>query len=496
MKKLLKLLNWLDNNLIKLLLVGFIFLIPLYPKIPIRSITYTYVSIRIEDLYVGILYIAFLFQLLRKKVALPSVLRTSILLFWLAVFASFTYHTILIKDFPYIELAFLNALRRIEYMGIFFIAASQVTSFKQVVRYLKLILFILLVVGVYGIGQKFLGWPAVQTMNPEYAKGYVLFLTPEARVSSTFAGHYDLAAYIIFLMPLVLGFYLFSRNLIYLGIFLLSLFTLILTASRASYGSYLLSTFPYLLYFRKFRLLIIIAIFTLVLTLLSKNLTSRIFRTFQVKKIFVNEQTGEVLVPQKITTKEVPAGSLYVKLNETTSDKKNEKLIREQILTDIRNQASASGKKLTPEEENALAASLTASLQPLTTVVSDISFATRIQIEWPRAIKAFFKNPVVGAGPASLTEATDNDYLRWLGEFGLLGAGVFIYILFSIIRRIWKSLPKLQKDSKVIYLAFIFGMIGLLINSSYFDLFEASKIAYYFWLMSGLFIGSLLAKHE
>lgn len=496
MNKLLKLLKWLDDNVIKILIVGFIFLIPLYPKIPVHFITYTYIAVRVEDFYIALLYSVFFIQLLRRKVTILPTLRTAILFFWLAVFMSFSYHTLIIKDFPYIQLAFLNALRRIEYMGIFFIAASQVTSFKQLLTYLKLILFILLIVCVYGIGQKFLGWPAVQTMNPEYAKGYILFLTPEARVSSTFAGHYDLAAYIILLMPLVLGFYLLAGNFTYLVIFLLSLFTLVLTASRASFISYIFSTFPYLLYLRKFRLLTFVVICTVVFTIFSKNLTSRLFRTFQVKKIFVNEQTGQVLVPQRITTKEVPAGSLYVKLQDTTSDTKNQQLVKYEILDQIRKQASIEGKVLTVEEENALVASFTASLKPLTTIVSDISFATRIQIEWPRAIKAFFKHPVLGAGPASLTEATDNDFLRWLGEFGFLGAGAFLYILFNILRLIWKSASKLDKKSKVIYLGFIFGIVGLLINSSYFDLFEASKIAYYFWLMSGLFIGSLIAKHE
>ncbi len=83
-------------------------------------------------------------------------------------------------------------------------------------------------------------------MNPEYAKGYLLYLTPEARISSTFAGHYDLAAYLVFIIPLIWGFYFARQNLSYLFLFILSLFTLILTASRISYGAYIISTFPFL----------------------------------------------------------------------------------------------------------------------------------------------------------------------------------------------------------------------------------------------------------
>ncbi len=86
---------------------------------------------------------------------------------------------------------------------------------KTFIKYLVLVLFSLLLVNIYGIGQKFIGWPAVQTMNPEYAKGYLLYLSAEDRISSTFAGHYDLAAYLVFLMPIVLGFYFLKKNLYY-----------------------------------------------------------------------------------------------------------------------------------------------------------------------------------------------------------------------------------------------------------------------------------------
>lgn len=495
MKKLINWLKWIDDNLISILLVGFILIIPLYPKLPFHFITYTYVSIRLEDLYVFFLYSVFMIQLLRKKITLNKYLLYPIIFFWLAVFASFLYHVYLVKDFPYRQLAFLHTLRRVEYMGIFFVAAA-LSNQKRIMYFLKFVVLVFFIVAVYGIGQKFFGWPAVQTMNPEYAKGYILVLTPDARISSTFAGHYDFAAYVMFFIPLILAFYLMKNNLAYLGIFLVSLFALVLTASRASYGSYLLSTFPFLLYLRKFKLLAFILIITAALTLVSGPLTSRIFRTFQVKKIFVNEQTGQVLVPQNITTKEVPAGSLYYKLRSATTDKKSEKLVAGELINKIRKKASSEGKKLTAHDESVLLASATAALTPITTVVSDISFATRIQIEWPRAIQAFLSNPILGKGPATITEATDNDYLRLIGEFGLLGAITFTFVLFTIFQIIRKSLSVVEKNIKLISLGFLFGSLGLLINSTYFDLFEASKIAYHFWLMAGLIVGNIASLQK
>lgn len=500
MKKLLSWLKWLDNHLIQILVGVFIFLIPLYPKLPLRMVNYTYIAIRLEDIYVAFIIVVYFIQLLRKKVHLHKKFFLLFSLYWLAVFLSSFWAVYIEQTVTIKHLAFLHALRRVEYMSIFFIALSTAKNKNNLYFNLLLIFFALFLVNIYGIGQKFFGWPAVQTMNPEYAKGYLLYLTPEARVSSTFAGHYDLAAYLIFIIPLVWGIYFIRQNFLYFFLFILSLINLIFTASRISYGAYLLSTFPFLLFLRKFKYLAIALILTLIFTLSSQNLTSRLKRTFQVKQIFVNQKTGQVIVPQKITTKELPAGSFYIGM--TTDEKKDNllnqdislnqnELLKEQIIQEIRTEAKKKGKQLTKEEEQILIASLAARLKPIKTVVSDISFATRLQVEWPRAINAFLKNPLLGTGPSSITEATDNDYLRSLGEVGLLGTILLATIFYHIIKTVLSSLKKIKPNEKPLYWAFIFGFFGLLVNALYIDVFEASKVAFQFWLISGLFIGSL-----
>jgi O-antigen ligase len=334
-------------------------------------------------------------------------------------------------------------------------------------------------------------------MNPEYAKGYLLFLTPEARISSTFAGHYDLASYLIFLMPIVLSFYFLNKNLRYFILFIISLVTLIFTASRISYLAYILTVFPFLIFFRKFKYFFIVLILTIVLTFSSNNLTSRLKRTFQVKQIFINEKTGQVIVPQKITTKELPAGTFYLNdqfsnkiIGKTEKESSNETLLKEKILEDIRKEAKQKGKILTKEEEDLIFATIAAKLKPVNTIVSDISFATRLQVEWPRAFNAFKKNPILGTGPSSITEATDNDYLRSLGEVGILGSLSFALIIFTIIKKILKQTSnKFKKEEAIIFWGYLFGLLALLINATYIDVFEASKMAYNFWLISGLFVG-------
>ncbi|PIY70461.1 hypothetical protein COY89_01050 [Candidatus Roizmanbacteria bacterium CG_4_10_14_0_8_um_filter_36_36] len=489
-KPMNKLLNWfkiLDKNILKILFIFFILFIPLYPKFPLFDIEYTYIYIRFEDFFVVFITAIFLIQLLRKRITLNKKFLVPIILFWLADFLSFLCGYYYLKTIPVDYIGFLHAARRIEYMIIFLIVSSLIKSKKDFFFYFKFILSTLFIVAFYGLGQKFFGWPAVQTMNPEYAKGYLLFLTPEARISSTFAGHYDLASYIVFFIPLVLSFYFLKKQFRYFLLFIFCLTTLVFTASRVSYIAYIVSTLPFLIFLKKPKVLVTVIILTIGLTLLSNNLTSRLKRTFQVKRIFVNQKTGEVFIPQTITSKELPAGSFYVRLN-NQRDLNDNDAYKQSIIEEKEKQLKKQGIILSDKERADMIASLSANLKPMNTILSDISFATRLQLEWPRAIKAFLKNPLLGTGPSSITEATDNDYLRWLGEFGFVGTALFLTILFLIAKTIFQSAKISHQKQGYLWWGFLFGYFALLINASYIDVFEASKVAYNFWLVSGMFI--------
>src|SRR3989338_3019875 len=499
MVKLLNLLKWLDNNLIKILLTAFIFLIPLWPKFPLFDLEYTYISIRFEDLFIIFFVFIFFIQVIRRKITIPFKFLLLFIIFWIGVFASYLYGHYVLNTVPVKNIGFLHAARRIEYMIFFFIAASAVKSRRDFLFFIKTLFFVLLLVSLYGIGQKFFGFPAVQTMNPEFALGHILYLTPEARVSSTFAGHYDLAAYLVFLMPIILSFYFARQSKTYFVLFIIALFTLTLTASRISFIAYSVSLTTFLLFLKKPKHLFIIALLTIGFSLLSKNLTSRFFQTFQVRRIFVNEKTGQVVVPQKISVKELPAGTFYLQLKKDQPvefDPALQKKLEEKLLADIREEASKSGITLTSTEEAQLLATMSAGLKPVNTVVSDISFATRLQVEWQRAIKAFLQSPYLGTGPSSITEATDNDYLRWLGEFGLLGTVSFLIILISIFFHLFKRINNNLPSSNFLIYGYLFAFFGLLINATYIDVFEASKVAYTYWTVSGLYLGFLKSNYE
>jgi O-antigen ligase len=111
----------------------------------------------------------------------------------------------------------------------------------------------------------------------------------------------------------------------------------------------------------------------------------------------------------------------------------------------------------------------------------------------------------LGSGYSTLTkeqvtdfteaESTDNDYLRALGETGLLGLvsfyGIFIFALYQAYRRFTKVKTVLESA----YLAaFIAILIGLLVNALYIDIFEASKVAYLLWAFMGVSFGLMALK--
>ena len=485
-----KLLNWfkqLDENLVKILLIGFVFFVPLWPKLPFKMVDYTYIAIRYEDIYLVILALIFFVQLLRKKVFLNKKFILPFAFFLSSVFISFFWNSYVSKNIEFPHLGLLHSLRRVEYMVMFFIAFSVIKTKKDFWQVISYFFISVLLVIIYGFGQKFLNFPAVQTMNPEYAKGYILYLTPEARISSTFGGHYDLAIYIVMAIPIILSFYFSKAKNSYLYLFIGALLILLYTSSRSSFVAYFVSTVALLLFIRKFKFLIFVLILTIGLMFTTGEITKRFLKTFQVRRILVDDRTGAVYIGQTITTKELPAGSFYFKLKDQSKGDNLDKF-RKQIVLEKTREATISGE-ISSLEEKKYMATLSANLRPVNTVVSDISMATRFQIEWPRAINAFKKNPLLGTGPSSLTEATDGDYFRWLGEFGLLGTIAFLNILFLILKTVWDKIKKLGFNDKLIGYGFIFGFLALFINASYIDAFEASKVAYTFWTLSGLFIG-------
>ena len=227
------------------------------------------------------------------------------------------------------------------------------------------------------------------------------------------------------------------------------------SGSRISAFSYLVSSTLSLLFVKKYKAIPVVLILSLIIFSMSQNLTSRYLRIFQV--------TGRKLIGSLIIDKVSP-DYIFAQENSVGIPVKREVPIP------------------TPT--------------PLP-IFEDRSTSIRLNVEWPRAIRSFYKNPLLGTGYSSNTLATDNDYLRLAGEVGLLGFFAFTLILLRIVNAVLKKFP-LTQNFKGINLAFIGGVsggfVGILINAILLDVFEASKFAIIFWLIMGITVGMVNNK--
>lgn len=469
---MLKHLKLPEINILALAIISLLIFIPLYPKFPLLNIPQTYVAIRIEDLLVA--FVIFLWGILEIKNGFP-VLKdrvSQLILLYLGIGGLSLLSALLITKNVIPHIALLHWIRRIEYMSLFFVAFASVREAKNVKAY-GLSLFLATVgVIIYGLGQKYLSWPVVSTMNKEFSKGTLLQLSEWARVNSTFAGHYDLAAYLVMILALALGFIIGLRNKIekivigLIGIF--SLYLLVLTASRVSFIAYLVAVTLVLLGLKKYWWIGPVLVISVVLMFFSADFVQRYALTFNLD---LSALSGKVKLFEKAEVKEI------AQVPEVTPSPEEELVVKKPLPT----------PSPTPRRVATPAAEV---WKPTTEMAVAYSSAIRFKVEWPRSIRAFEKNPFLGTGYSSATLATDNDYLRALAETGILGFISFALIFLEIGRRVIQFVKKEKPGFAKASVVAIFGAaIGIFANAVFIDVFEASKIAFIFWMLMGILVG-------
>ncbi|HRN96361.1 MAG TPA: O-antigen ligase family protein, partial [Candidatus Levybacteria bacterium] len=365
---------------------------------------------------------------------------------------------------------------------------------------------VLIIGGLYGLGQKgiLIGWenrfPAFSTMNEEFAKGIPLQISALGRVSSTFAGHYDLAAYLVLIIPivgaLVFGLKRWWQKIMMFGSGTLGLIVLMMTASRVSFAVYLLTIVFMLILHKQKKFIIPVVILSIVLLQSFEGLSARYASTISSVDVVIDartgkaigvssgtDETGRVIVEEKeLTGENLPQGSGYINLpNKQTGSSTQLSYRRTSIRDGVTTTDDYEGEYVV---RKALA--------------YDVSFTTRFQGTWPRAIEAFQRNPLLGSGYSSISLASDNNYLRILGEVGLLGllSYVSIFLIFGIY--VAKILPHIGKGpTRSFVIGVSAGIAGVALNAVLIDVFEASKVAFVLWGVMGLTAGLLtLYKKE
>lgn len=546
-----KSINWIWDNILFLETLFLIIFIPLYPKIPLIDIKNTWVYIRAEDFIIFFVFISWIILLIKEKITLKTPLTVPILIFWIVGVIA-TLHGVLIvfpdlaNVFP--NVAFLSLVRHIEYISVFFIAFAGIKNKNQLKFVIAALVVTLLGVIFYGFGQKYLHFPAFLTMNEEFAKGAPIQLSALSRVPSTFAGHYDLAAYLVLIIPMMISLYFGFKNwFIKIGLLFTSFLGFILLFMTVSRVSFIVLFIALLVvfFFQKKKLVLLSVplgiLFVVFLLLFQSSLINRFKSTVSQIDVVVDAQTGgslghvefkdkdyfkdkvvlqrrvkdsselgaaleelkqnssyysssSAILPFKFVPASVPLvtavnisngeslsqGTGYVNLYLSPVVKKIDSFYYE-LPPDLKGSSSAQFLVL---RGNFIVKRASA---------YDLSFTTRFQGEWPNTIKAFKRNILLGSGYGAVSLAVDNNYLRILGEIGLLGFTAFFLIFLTLGIYIKKIFPDIDsKLAKSFIIGFGAGTIGLALNATLIDVFEASKVAYIFWILMGVTFGVLL----
>jgi len=467
-------------NILSLIIIALLIFIPLYPKFPLFNIKETYVAIRIEDFFVAFAVLVwFLGEFKRGFSSFKNRVGRLILLYWLVGGLSLLSALLITKNITP-HLAFLHFLRRIEYMSLFFVAFCSLEKLREVKSYFLALFLATVGVGIYAVGQKFFGWPVVSTMNEEFSKGMLLQLTEWTRVNSTFAGHYDLAAFLVMILALVFGFVTGANNklerifALLVGIF--AFWILLLTASRISFAAYLLAVIFVLLFLKKYWWLPPVLIFSLLGMVFSSDLGQRYALTFNIDLSAISS---------RLPRQEAKIASLFPSPTPTPTSTPTPTPVlssrpKEKVKIGPISNISPSPTSIPTIAE---------AWRPTTEVAVEYSSGIRFKVEWPRAVRALIKNPFLGTGYSSITLATDNDYLRALGETGILGFLAFILIFLEMGKEV---LIYLRKNLSPFVRGAIIGISGavwgILINATFIDVFEASKVAFIFWTLLGVLV--------
>lgn len=545
-----KVFSWVWDNILFLETIFLLAFIPLYPKLPLLDIKNTWVYVRVEDFIVFFVLISWFLLLVKGKISLKTPLTLPILFFWI-VGALATIHGVVLifpglaNVFP--NVAFLSFLRHVEYISMFFIAYAGLKD-KTMLKYILLVLGVtFLGVVFYGFGQKYLGLPAFLTMNEEFAKGVPIQLSALSRVPSTFAGHYDLAAYLVLVIPIFASLVFGVRN--WLGKIGLSIMVLLgfallfMTVSRVSFFVLILVLFLVVfLQKKKFILLSIpvVGILAIMFFVFQPSLLQRFSNTVKEVNVLVDAKTGaavghvnfvpssyfddKVILQKRVKDADELQEAMVGRgeIESSTSALFPRKLLPEQVPLVVATNVSTGENlpqgtgyinlALSPVEKrlgnffyelppDIKIATATTSSQVLVlhgnflvkrASAYDLSFTTRFQGEWPNAIEAFKRNIFLGSGYGSVSLAVDNNYLRILGEVGVLGLvsffGIFLVVALYA-RRVWDNIDSPVARSFVI--GFAAGVVGLMLNATLIDVFEASKVAFLLWLLTGVVVGIL-----
>jgi len=455
----------LKFNIFRPILAILLIFIPLYPKFPLFSVDNTYVSIRLDDIVIAIsLFFLLINQFKHKFNLIKTPLANLMIIYFLALLITLLNAIFILKtDYPNILL--LHTLRKIQYMFLAFISIKAIDTKKDFKYPLIFMVISSIFVAIYGFGQKYFSFPIISTMNEEFSKGYLLTLSIWSRISSTFAGHYDLAAFLSVFLVVLAGSITQTKSklskTLLVFVWLILFYLLTQTASRVSIFALWGGLILCFILIKKYLLILPTSIIIIFSFFSSTELNQRLIATINT----ISPQF-KIVKPTQVP----PSPTTIPTIIPTPIGKTEPPVVTTPKPTIIRHIQEP---------------------YPQVDVDAGVSRSgeIRFNVEWPRAITAFNKNPIIGTSPGSLGLATDNEFLRSLGETGLVGFfSLMIIPLFFFVKTF-------QSKNKLNYV-FMASILTFLANAVFIDVFSASKTAYLFWLTMGIFYQNIFINEK
>ncbi len=454
-------------------ITGFLFVfIVLFPKLPILNVRGTFVAVRPEDILIA-LSVAFLAVYLLASKQLKSffsdkVIQSFLLFFFVGLLSVFA--GILLTATVKPTLGLLHFFRRVEVMMLLPLGYYAFRNKVNIRGFAWIALITVFLVNIYAFGQQYLNWPVISTTNSEFSKGLILHLSPGARVNSTFAGHYDLAVFLMMFlivsMPIIFVIKSWWLRSVLIINMIISFVVLVMTAARFSFVALIAGVVLAIVLTGRKLLIAGIILLSILSVVVPSPLQDRLVSTV---KVFVT-QDGAKYTPDS-------------DFKQTRSQLNIPTLPAPEATLSAEDRATPSGvaSDITPGEPT-----------DYTELTVYRSFGIRFNYEWPAALRAFYKNPILGTGYSSLGIATDNDFLRSLGEVGLLGTFSLGLVFYLILKKAWTKVKSGSRLARNLSIGAFATILAFLLNGLFIDVLESSKIASLFWL----FIGIYLARVE
>ncbi len=486
-----------ESRVYQYLVLGYIAFVLLFPKISLIKISNFATPVRIEDFLLLIL-ILFGFVLFRrdedfrKKILGALFSPVSILIIgWLSLMFISTTHNVVFNQLS--VSSYLFVLRFVEYAALFYLGYAAAPTKKS-----RSVCFNVLI----ALGILISAWALLQITGAAggYGGGFYqyTYIKGTDRAFASFSGPYELAGFLIVLIPIAAGIFVITKNrrlkLFYFAALVAAIMTMGFSGARFPVICSFLAVLSLSLARRELKHKLTVgalALMTLIMPLfVSKPLVMRFQLLAGTFESFREEEMARQILQEKELQEEAREPSFPI----TAVEEKEEEGVPEETFNlagNIKKRVSVFVDEVN-ERRRAFVKGIEERGSLLLEKVkeADPSLRWRLSETWPRALAKVRKNPLLGGGMGSVGIGLDGEYATLLGETGILGLAVFIALLRKIMAEMLKKVRRLEDhQSRVLAFAIISVTIGLAANAVFADIFRASKIAFLFWYLVGTSLG-------